>query len=323
MQYKDYYKILGISREASADEIKRAYRRLARRYHPDVSKQPDAEQHFKEVGEAYEVLKDPQKRAAYDQLGTQWRVGQDFRPPPGWQSGFDFTSDRDSNTYSFDFSDFFSTLFRGGPQSTRYNEQPHSFYIQGEDQQAKIIITLAEAYHGTTRSVQLQVPITQQVPITHRKGMAQTKTRSLNVKIPAGVIQGQKIRLTGQGLEGIGGAANGDLYLEIEFQPHRFFRAEGRDIYLTLPITPWESALGSTIAIPTLGGQVELKIPVSSQSGQQLRLKGRGLPGHPAGDQYITLQMVTPSAHSETERAFYHKMAEKFAFNPRLDLIKE
>lgn len=317
MQYKDYYKILGVSRPAAAAEIKRAYRRLARRYHPDVSKQPDAEQHFKEIGEAYEVLKDPQKRAAYDQLGTQWQAGQDFQPPPGWQSDFDFTSERVSNTYSFDVSDFFSTLFRGGPQSTRYNEQSHSFQVQGEDQQAKMVITLAEAYHGATRSVQLQLPI------THRKGMVQTKTRTLNVKIPAGVIHGQKIRLTGQGLEGIGGAANGDLYLEIEFQPHRIFRAEGRDIYLTLPITPWESALGSTIAIPTLGGQVELKIPADSQSGQQLRLKGRGLPGRPAGDQYIILQLITPPAHSETERAFYHNMAEKFAFNPRLDLMKE
>ncbi len=317
MQYKDYYKILDVSRQATADEIKRAYRRLARRYHPDVSKQPDAEQHFKEIGEAYEVLKDPQKRAAYDQLGTQWRAGQDFQPPPGWQSGFDFTDDSVSHTYSFDFSDFFSTLFRGGPQSTRYNDQSHSFQVQGEDQQAKMVITLAEAYHGTTRSVQLQLPM------IHRKGMAQTKTKTLNVKIPAGVIQGQKIRLAKQGLEGRGGAVNGDLYLEIEFQPHRVFRAEGRDIYLTLPITPWESALGSTIAIPTLGGQVELKIPADSQSGQQLRLKGRGLPGHPAGDQYIILQLITPPAHSETERAFYHNMAEKFAFNPRLDLMKE
>jgi curved DNA-binding protein len=314
MQYKDYYKILGVSRQATADEIKRAYRQLARRYHPDVSKQPNAEQHFKEVGEAYEVLKDPKKRAAYDQLGSQWRAGQDFQPPPGWQSNFNFTSDRVSSTYSFDFSDFFSTLFRGDPQSAHYHDQ--SFHAPGEDQRAKIAITLEEAYHGATRSVQLQIPI-------HRKGMVQTKNRTLNVKIPAGVIQGQQIRLAGQGLEGIGGAPQGDLYLDIEFQPHRFYRAEGRDVYLTLPITPWESALGSTLAVPTLGGQVELKIPAGSQSGQQLRLKGRGLPGHPPGDQYIILQMVTPLAHSEAERALYRQMAEKFTFNPRLDLMKE
>jgi curved DNA-binding protein len=314
MQYKDYYKILGVSRQATADEIKRAYRQLARRYHPDVSKQPNAEQHFKEVGEAYEVLKDPQKRAAYDQLGSQWRAGQDFQPPPGWQSNFDFTSDGASGTYSFDFSDFFSTLFRGDSQSAHYHDQ--SFHTPGEDQRAKIAITLEEAYHGATRSVQLQIPI-------RRKGMVQTKTRTLNVKIPAGVIQGQQIRLAGQGLEGIGGAPQGDLYLDIEFQPHRVYRAEDRDIYLTLPITPWESALGSTLAIPTLGGQVELKIPAGSQSGQQLRLKERGLPGHPPGDQYIILQMVTPLAHSEAERALYRQMAEKFAFNPRLDLMKE
>ncbi|NJO17627.1 MAG: DnaJ domain-containing protein [Thioploca sp.] len=311
MQYKDYYKILGVSRQATPDEIKRAYRQLARRYHPDVSKQPNAEQHFKEVGEAYEVLKDPQKRVAYDQLGSPWRADQDFQPPPGWQSHFDFTNGGFSDTYSFDFNDFFSTLFRSSPQSTHYHDQ--SFHTQGEDQQAKITITLEEAYHGAIRLVQLPIPI-------HRKGIVQTKTRTLNVKIPAGVIHGQKIRLAGQGLEGIGGVAQGDLYLEIEFQPHRFYRAQDRDIYLTLPITPWESALGSTIAVPTLGGQVELKIPADSQSGQQLRLKGRGLPGHPPGDQYIILQMVTPLAHSEAERALYHQMAEKFAFNPRHDL---
>jgi curved DNA-binding protein len=316
MQYQDYYKILGVSRQATADEIKRAYRKLARKYHPDVSKQPNAEQRFKEVGEAYEVLKDPQKRAAYDQLGTQWQAGQDFRPPPGWQSGFKFTNDGFSGTYNFDFSDFFSTLFRDGPQSTHYQTQPHPFHTQGEDQQAKIAITLEEAYHGVTRSIQLQVPV-------NSRGISSTKTRNLNVKIPAGVTQGQQIRLAGQGLEGRGGAVNGDLYLEIEFQPHRFYRAEGRDIYLTLPITPWESALGSTVAVPTLGGQVELKIPAGSQSGQQLRLKGRGLPGHPPGDQYIVLQMVTPPAHLEVERAFYRKMAEEFAFEPRQDWLEK
>ncbi|OAD22991.1 heat shock protein DnaJ domain-containing protein [Candidatus Thiomargarita nelsonii] len=226
MEYKDYYKTLGVSRHATQDEIKRAYRKLASKYHPDVSKESNAEQRFKEVGEAYEVLKDSQKRAAYDQLGTGWHAGDEFRPPPGWETHFGGAGAQ------FDSSDFFESLFGGRHHST--HQSP--FQTTEEKQSTKIAISLEEAYQGTTRILQLQVP--------ERDSMGQVRmiNRKLNVKIPQGVIQGQKIRLSGQAATGMGR----DIYLEIEFQPHRLYRAEKRDIYLTLPITPWEAALGCT-----------------------------------------------------------------------------
>jgi curved DNA-binding protein len=294
MEYKDYYKTLGVSRHATQDEIKRTYRKLAHKYHPDVSKEKNAEQRFKEIGEAYEVLKDPQKRAAYDQLGTGWRAGDEFRPPPGWETHFG----SGFSGAQFDFSDFFDSLF--GARHSRH----HKPFRTGEEQHTKIAISLEEAYQGTTRTLQVQVP--------ERDGMVQTRT--LNVKIPKGVIQGQKIRLSGQG--GMGG----DLYLEIEFQPHRLYRAENRDIYLNLPITPWEAALGCTVAVPTLGGKVTMKIPAGSQSGQKLRLKGRGFSGNPPGDHYVVLQIVTPKANTSAAQAFYKKMAQELPFNPRADM---
>jgi curved DNA-binding protein len=312
MQYKDYYQILGVSRNASQDEIKRAYRKLARKYHPDVSKEKEAEQRFKEVGEAYEVLKDSQKRATYDQLGTHWRAGEEFRAPPGFNSNFDFSGSGFSA--QFGFSDFFESLF-GEHMQSRHARHPNQNRRTGKDQHTKIAITLEEAYQGSTRTLQVQVPemdINRQI---------YTKTHTLNVKIPPGIIQGQKIRLSGQGSMGMGGGPNGDLYLEIEFQPHRLYRAEGRDIYMTLPITPWEAALGSTVAVPTLGGKVELKIQAGSQSGQKLRLKGRGFPGKQPGDHYIILQIVTPKANTEKARTFYRKMAQELPFNPRADMM--
>lgn len=285
MQYKDYYQILGVSRNANQDEIKRAYRKLARKYHPDVSKEKEAEHRFKEVGEAYEVLKDPQKRATYEQLGTHWRAGEEFRAPPGFNSNFDFSGS--------EFSDFFDSLFGDRRTPGRHSTRRSPFRRTGKDQHTKIAITLEEAYQGSTRTLQVQVPEME----SNRQ--IYTKTHTLNVKFPPGIIQGQKIRLSGQGSVGMGGGPNGDLYLEIEFQPHRFYRAEGRDIYMTLPITPWEAALGSTMAVPTLGGKVEMKIQAGSQSGQKLRLKGRGFPGKPPGDHYIVLQIVTPKANTE------------------------
>ncbi|MDM8561705.1 DnaJ C-terminal domain-containing protein [Candidatus Parabeggiatoa sp. HSG14] len=310
MEYKDYYKVLGISRSANQDEIKRTYRKLARKYHPDVSKEKNAEQRFKEVGEAYEVLKDPEKRAAYDQLGTGWRAGDEFRPPPGWNPGFN--GGGFNGSAQFDFSDFFESLFGDAGQSPRHTRRS-PFRTTGEDQHAKIAITLEEAYQGTTRRLELQIPE------QNSNGKVYTKNRTLNVKIPQGVIHGQKIRLSGQGSTGMNNTSRGDLYLKIEFKPHRFYRIEGKDIYLTLPITPWEAALGSTIAVPTLGGKVELKIPVDSESGQKLRLKGRGFPG---GDQYIMLQMVTPSANTEASQAFYQKMAQELPLNPRANIFE-
>jgi curved DNA-binding protein len=321
MKYQDYYKILGISRQASQDEIKRAYRKLARKYHPDVSKEPEAEKQFKEIGEAYEVLKDPEKRAAYDQLGTRWQAGDHFQPPPGWHFNFDFGGDGFGNNgfhraNPFDFSDFFETMFGdGGPTKNGRYTHSHPFHTPGDDQHAKITITLEEAFRGTTRAIQIQVP--ERIG----SGQLQMKTRTLNVKIPAGVVEGQQIRLSGQGLASNNGGVNGHLFLEIEFQPDDRFRVEGRDIYLTLPVTPWEAALGSTVAVPTLGGKVELKIPTNSQAGQRLRLKGRGLSGNPPGDQYVILQIVTPKANSETAKAFYRQMAQQFSFDPRAELV--
>ena len=305
MEYKDYYKSLGVSRDANQDEIKRAYRKLARKYHPDVSKEKNAEKRFKEVGEAYEVLKDPQKRTAYDQLGNSWQAGQEFRPPPNWNTNFDFNGN--SFTGNFDFSDFFESLFGGSGQR-------HHHPFQTQDQHSKIAITLEEAYNGTTRTLQLQMPEADS------NGQIHNKIRTLNVKIPKGVTQGQKIRLRAQGPSGVGGQ-RGDLYLKIELQPHHLYRIESRDLFLTLPVTPWEVALGSTVLIPALNGQIELKIPPNSQTEQKLRLKNQGFPGRPSGDLYIILQIVTPKADTPTAIAFYRKMAQELPFNPRANML--
>jgi curved DNA-binding protein len=316
MEYKDYYQIMGVSRTATQDEIKKAYRKLARKYHPDVSKERNAEKHFKEVNEAYEVLKDPDKRSAYDQLGNNWQAGQDFKPPPDWSGSFGFGKGGFTGNSAFDFSEFFETLF-GNTGASNRSQRPSPFSAKGEDQRAKMPISLEEAYLGATRTVRLELPEMTM------GGQIVNKLRSLNVKIPAGTMQGQQIRLTGQGNPGSGGGDNGDLYLEIEFEPHRFYQIEGKDIYLNLPITPWEAALGATVEVPTLGGQVDLKIPAGSQSGQKMRLKGRGLPSSPKGDQYIVLQIITPPANTANAKAFYQRMAQEMAFNPRADFLKK
>lgn len=316
MEYKDYYKILGIPRESSQEEIKRAYRKLARKYHPDVSKEKNAEQHFKEIKEAYEALKDSKKRAAYDQLGNHWQTGEEFQPPPDWNFGFEFRNSQ--GTSAADFSDFFESLFgTARSQHTQDFTHQNTFTHTGEDQQVKLAITLEEAYHGSQRRLQLQIPETE------RLGKVVSTTRTLDVKIPPGVTEGQKIRLTGQGQPGRGSGVPGDLYLVIELKPHRCYRCEGHDIYLTLPITPWEAALGGVIEVPTLGGKVELKITAGAQSGQKMRLKGRGFPGQPVGDQYVILQIMTPPAKTEAAKSFYQQMARQFSFNPRSELMKE
>ncbi|VFM97323.1 MAG: curved DNA-binding protein [Candidatus Kentron sp. G] len=318
MKYKDYYQLLGVSRTAAPDEIKRAYRRLARKYHPDVSKEPNAEERFKEVQEAYEVLKDPEKREAYNHLGADWKTGQDFRPPPGWETRFDFGG---SPFGVGVFSDFFESLFGGGFQHGpgKFNTQgarTGSGVQRGQDEHTKIRITLEDAYRGAERSLQLQG---QQM--AGAGGRAPGANR-LKVKIPPGVTQGQRIRLAGQGRStpAYGSSLRGpkgDLYLEIEFLPHPLFRPEGRDIYLELPITPWEAALGATIKVPTLGGRVDVKIPAGSQSGRRLRLKERGLGKGHAGDQYIVLKIVTPKADSGVARECYERMAREIPFDPR------
>jgi len=304
MQYKDYYKILGVDRAADADQIKKSYRRLARKYHPDVSKEPNAEARFKELGEAYEVLRDPEKRSAYDQLGANWRAGQDFRPPPGWED-----SARGHTTGGFrsgpsggGFSDFFESLFGGGgfgPATRSRGFEARGFEAAGADQQASLEITLEEAYRGGRKSLRFE------------------NGKSLDVRLPAGALPGQRIRLAGQGSSGMGGGPPGNLYLDVQIAPHEYFRLDGRDVLLDLPVTPWEAALGATVTVPTLGGRVDIKVPAGSGSGRKLRLKGRGLPGRTPGDQLVIIQIHTPPADTERAREFYRRMAEELPFDPR------
>jgi len=308
MEFKDYYKILGIERTATAEDVKKAYRKLARKYHPDVSKESGAEARFKEIGEAYHVLQDPEKRAAYDQLGARWQPGQEFTPPPDWAAGFEFTPGTVSPEEAAEFSDFFSTLFG---HVGRYAQSARA---RGEDHHAKIFIALEDAFTGATRMITLRAPYQD------AQGRVVLRERTLNVQIPKGLREGQLIRLAGQGAPGIGGAPPGDLYLEVHFTPHALYRVEGRDVFLTLPLAPWEAALGATVNAPTPTGAVKVKIPPASQSGQSLRLRGRGLPGDPVGDCYLILQVVLPKADTPQAQQIYRTMAETLDFNPRRKL---
>ncbi len=304
MEYKDYYKILGVERDAKEAEIKTAYRRLARKYHPDVSKESNAEEKFKEVGEAYEVLKDPQKRQAYDQLGANWKAGQNFNPPPGWEDIFTnagFSTGSTAGGFGTSgFSDFFESMFGGGfAQSATSGFGQSHMRAQGADQHASITVSLEDVFNGAKKNIRLG------------------SGRNLDVKIPKGITSGKRIRLTGQGGAGTGGGPNGDLYLEISITPHRLFKLEGKDILLDLPITPWEAALGARVEVPTLGGRVETKIPAGSQSGKKLRLKKRGLSGNPPGDQIVTLQIMIPKSTTDEDKSYFEEMAKRFPFNPR------
>lgn len=315
MEFKDYYTILGVERSATQAEIKRAFRKLARKYHPDVSKEADAEERFKEVNEANEVLQDPEKRAAYDRLGANWKAGQEFRPPPDWDTGFEFSGFRGGD--SGDFSDFFESLFgHGSPFAGFRPQRGGGFRSRGEDHRARIRVGLEDAYQGAERLIRLEVPMVD------GQGRVTTREHALKVRIPPGIGSGQQIRLAGQGMPGSGGGPAGDLYLEVELAPHRFYQVEGRDVYLTLPITPWEAALGATLSVPTLGGRVDMKIPAGARGEQKLRLKGRGLPGKPAGDQYVVLQIVAPPADSDKARKLYEEMARTMPFDPRRHLEK-
>jgi curved DNA-binding protein len=311
MQYKDYYKIMGLARDASQDDVKRAYRKLARKYHPDVSKEQDAEAKFKELGEAYEVLKDPEKRAAYDQLGTNWKTGENFKPPPNWDEGFEFKGGgftNDGNNAAF--SDFFEQLF-GKAQGQAAGRHPQGFDARGQDSHAKIHIDLEDSFHGATRTITLSAPEMDE------KGHLKVKHRTLTIKIPKGIKPGQHIRLNGQGSAGLGNGSAGDLMLEIAFNDHPMYRLSETDIYLDLPVTPWEAALGSKVKVPTPEGNVDLKIPPNSKQGSKLRLKGRGLPTREPGDFYVVLQIALPSADTEHAKAVYQTMQEQLDFNPR------
>jgi curved DNA-binding protein len=308
MEYKDYYAVLGVDRKATQDEIKRAYRKLARKYHPDVSKEADAEQKFKDLGEANEVLKDPEKRAAYDQLGSNWNAQQGFQPPPDWGTGFEFHGAPPGGGNQHDFSDFFESLFgqARGPESGS-----RGFHMQGEDHHAKILIDLEDSFNGASRSITLQMPE------VNPDGHVVTRNRTLKVRIPKGVRQGQQIRLAGQGATGMGGGKAGNLYLEIEFKSHRFYRVEGADVYLELPLAPWEAALGASVKVPTPSGAIDLKIPPNSQAGKKLRLKGRGIPAKTTGDLYVVLQIALPPADNDKARGIYERMKEELEFDAR------
>nr|WP_309503865.1 DnaJ C-terminal domain-containing protein [uncultured Roseovarius sp.] len=317
MEYKDYYQVLGVERDATQDEIKRAYRKLARKYHPDVNAGPDAaesEQKFKDVGEAYEVLQDPEKRAAYDQLGANWKEGQAFRPPPDWDEGFEFSGGGYTEADPNDFGAFFDELFsrRGGARRGARSE--HQFSAPGQDHHAKIVIDLREAYEGGTRDFTLRAPELDP------SGHVVMRERSIRVAIPKGVKEGQQIRLAGKGAPGIGQGKAGDLYLEVAIKDDPVYRVEGRDVYMDLPISPWEAALGARISAKTPSGEVELTIPKHAQSGKKLRLKGRGIPGKRAGDLYAVLKIVVPPTESEKAKELYKQMAAEMDFDPRARL---
>ncbi|VAW79765.1 DnaJ-class molecular chaperone CbpA [hydrothermal vent metagenome] len=315
MEFKNYYDIMGIKRDATQDEIKRAYRKLARKYHPDVSKEADAEERFKEVGEAYEVLKDPEKRVAYDQLGANWKAGQDFRPPPDWDQGFEFHGGGFTGGDAEQFSDFFETLFgREGFDGGYAHQERREFHARGEDTHAKVLIDLEDAYQGTARTLTLKH--TELGP----DGRPRIKEHSLNVRIPKGVRQGQHIRLAKQGGASVGKGEAGDLYLEVEFRPHPFYQVEGRDVYLNLPVAPWEVVWGASVKAPTPTGPVDLKIPADSSGGRKLRLKGRGIPAKEPGDLYVVLQIVLPKADNDAAKQAYKDFEKATQFNPRAHL---
>jgi len=313
MKFKDYYETLGVKRDATQDEIKGAYRKLARKYHPDVSKESDAEVRFKEVGEAYKVLKDPESRSSYDRLGANWQNGQDFQPPPG-AGGFDFRGGGAGSTgrggfEGMDFGDFFEQMF--SQQSGHGRGARRNMQMPGEDVHAKIQIDLEDAYHGAERSVSMRLPDTDE------QGRSIHRERTLSVSIPKGIRSGQSLRLSGQGGTGFNGGKAGDLYLEISFRAHPHYRVDGRDVYVDLRLAPWEAALGATVPAQTPAGSVELTIPPNSTAGRKLRLKGKGIPGKDAGDLYVVLSIVLPPANSEAEREAYRTFQSAFEFNPR------
>ncbi len=319
MEYRDYYKVLGVARSASADEVKRAYRKLARKFHPDVSKEKNAEARFKEVQEAYEVLRDPEKRAAYDQLGADFKNGQQFRPPPGWGNNFESSGGRGGRggrraDADPGFSDFFSSLFGTHGPFSEFEGGGAGIQGRGDDRRARIELSLEEAFSGGSREFTLQHPEIS------GDGHLALRDRTLRVQIPAGVSSGQVIRLAGQGEAGAGKGRAGDLLLEVTIAPHRLYRVEGRDVTLELPVAPWEAALGATVSTPTLGGAVELRIPAGARAGQRLRLRGRGLPGEPPGDQYVVLKIALPPADSPRAKELYETLARELPFDPRAEL---
>lgn len=319
VRFKDYYETLGVARGASHDEIRKAYRKLARKFHPDVSKDPGAESKFKEIAEAYEVLGDPQKRGKYDEFGANYHSGEEFHPPPGWEDAqYQFYGDPSAAGFTRDdlsgFSDFFETLF-GGREMGQSFHQAHfadsARRARGQDHEAGITISLEEAYHGGKKSIGLQtVRLDEQ-------GRAHRQTKNYNVQIPPGTIDGVKIRLAGQGGAARGEGASGDLYLHVSIAPHPVFKWSGKNIEVTVPVAPWEAALGAKINVPTMEGKAALTIAAGTQSGQRFRLRGKGFPGRHPGDLIITVQIAVPSSLSARERKLFEELAGTSSFKPR------
>lgn len=319
MDFKDYYAVLGVSESSSPEEIKKAYRKLARKFHPDVSKEANAGDKFKDVGEAYEVLKDPEKRAEYDELKKYGaRKDGSFERPPGWKSASGFGGGGYTEADAGQFSDFFEEIFGGSRRAgggPGFGGQRHSMRMRGEDVHAKLALFLEEAIKGCEKQVTFSV----QEPDANGRVVSRQKT--LKVKIPVGMKEGQHIRLKGQGAPGIGGAENGDLFIEVEYASHPLFTIQGQDILVTVPIAPWEAALGASVTVPTVGSKVNVKVPKGSSSGSKLRLKGKGLPGKHPGDQIVILQIAMPERHSEEAEALYRQLAEaEKEFDPRSKL---
>jgi curved DNA-binding protein len=306
VKYQDYYEILGVQRSADKSEIKKAYRKLARKYHPDVNQDGGNEDKFKQVNEAYEVLKDEDKRQAYDRFGADWKHGQQFEGAgAGGFGGGAYAGDQFSGG---DFSDFFENIFGGGYQQAQgspFGQGQRARPQRGADLVLKLDITLEEAYNGGSKTIQFA------------GSTDSSEMKKLKINIPKGVRSGQKVRLAKQGQASPGGGESGDLLLEMSVLAHRLFRLDERDVILRLPVTPWEAALGSMLKVPTLAGSVELKIKPGMQSGQKMRLKGKGMPGTPPGDQFVEIMIHAPPADSDEEQQFYQDMQARFTFNPR------
>ncbi len=320
MDFKDYYSALGVARDASDDDIRKAYRKLARKYHPDVSKEADADTKMRDINEARDVLSDKEKRAAYDQLADHVARGGSpdggFHPPPNWDEGFEFRRGPAQGPADHaDFSEFFSSIFGNAARGGGAGGQRAPYREKGEDHHAAIEISLEDALHGAERQIALRA---QEID---DQGRPRLVNRTLDVKIPAGVRPGQFIRLAGQGLPGHGGEPAGDLYLEVRIAPHKLYRIEGHDLYMTLPVTPTEAALGAHVTVPTpTGGQVDVTVPKGARGGMKLRLKERGLPGKTPGHLYLLLEIALPPADTDAARAAYEQLAKAAPFNPRQHL---